>query len=402
MFDQYQPSSQTFSAQGGVGTITLMAMGDGSQACSWAARSNVSWITITSPVGGSGNGNGIVTYSVAPTTTARNGTLIVGNQVFSVYQEVNPCIVPALSTHRKTEEVYVAFSYDTDFADFNGDGFVDFVAAYGGMDFAIGFGDGTGGFHQLKTYSANFPVSFEVADFNQDGRPDIALYELNSQGIAIMLNNADGVFTLSQRIPANYFPSIQNRERKFYIRDFNGDGKPDLLFNTAPVGRQFSIDAIILAGKGDGTFTRMLSRLSYDLANRLFEAGDYNGDGNLDLAAWREVGQLSDSKDVAIWLGNGQGSFMETTHLNLTHYVQQLEATDLNGDGYTDLVAYNGGTMSVLLAKPAGGFSSEEIYPVLGGFGILVEDITGDSKPDILTKSLISILVNTRVWTKLI
>ncbi|HMV83059.1 MAG TPA: FG-GAP-like repeat-containing protein [Blastocatellia bacterium] len=387
------PLSQTFPAQGGTGTIALTATVGDPQTCSWMARSNVSWIRIISSA--SGSGNGIVTYFVEPTTSARSGTLVISGHTFSVSQEVNPCLVPALNTQRKTQEIYVISSNSTDFADFNGDGFIDFVTNYGSSAFRIGFGDGAGRFNQLETYSANYPISFEIADLNQDGRLDIAFYELESQSIAIMLNKADRVFTLSQRIPASYFLSIQDRERKFHIRDFNSDGKPDLLFNAAPFSRQFLIDAVILAGNGDGTFTKTLSRLSYDLANRLFEAGDYNGDGNLDLAAWTEVGQFSDSKDIAIWLGNGQGSFMETTHLNLTNYVQQLEAADLNGDGYTDLVAYNGRTISVVLAKPAGGFSSEDIYPVLGGFGILVEDVTGDGKPDILTKSFISILVNT-------
>src|SRR5262249_12514231 len=75
------PTSQSFAAAGGTGSVTVTA-GTG---CSWTAVSNDAWITITS--GSSGSGNGTVNYSVAQNTgSARTGTMTIASQTFSVSQ----------------------------------------------------------------------------------------------------------------------------------------------------------------------------------------------------------------------------------------------------------------------------------------------------------------------------
>lgn len=76
------PTSQSFGAAGGSGTVTVTAAGG----CSWIATSNASWITITS--GNSGTGSGTVTYSVAAntSTSSRTGTLTIAGQPFTVTQ----------------------------------------------------------------------------------------------------------------------------------------------------------------------------------------------------------------------------------------------------------------------------------------------------------------------------
>jgi hypothetical protein len=57
-----------------------------SDACSWSATSNASWITVTS--GGSGSGWGTIYYSVAANTSgsSRTGTISLAGQTFTVYQ----------------------------------------------------------------------------------------------------------------------------------------------------------------------------------------------------------------------------------------------------------------------------------------------------------------------------
>jgi len=75
-------ASQNFSTTGGSGTVNVTA----SAGCSWTAASNVSWLTVTPGIGGSGNGS--VSYSVAANTgTARTGTLTIANQTFTVNQD---------------------------------------------------------------------------------------------------------------------------------------------------------------------------------------------------------------------------------------------------------------------------------------------------------------------------
>ena len=76
------PTSQSFSASGGPGSVSVTAP----NGCSWTAVSNDSWITF--PSGNNGSGNGTVNYSVAanPSTASRNGTLTIAGKTFTVTQ----------------------------------------------------------------------------------------------------------------------------------------------------------------------------------------------------------------------------------------------------------------------------------------------------------------------------
>lgn len=91
----------------------------------------------------------------------------------------------------------------------------------------------------------------------------------------------------------------------------------------------------------------------YAVGNRpvAIVAGDFNGDGRLDLA----VANSAD-KTVSVLLGNGDGTFAKATDFELGVVPTQLVATDLNGDGRMDLVVAGGTRVSVLLGRGDGGF----------------------------------------------
>jgi hypothetical protein len=76
------PLSQTFSAAGGTGTIDVSA----NNGCSWTASSSASWLSVI--IGGVGTGDGTISFSVIVNTTAsaRNATITVGGNVFTVNQ----------------------------------------------------------------------------------------------------------------------------------------------------------------------------------------------------------------------------------------------------------------------------------------------------------------------------
>jgi hypothetical protein len=81
------PTRQSFSADGGMGSVIVTAS---SSNCSWNATSNTSWISITS--GSSGTGNGTVAYSVSANTSTnqRTGTMTIAGETFTVTQEGIP------------------------------------------------------------------------------------------------------------------------------------------------------------------------------------------------------------------------------------------------------------------------------------------------------------------------
>jgi Putative binding domain, N-terminal len=86
--------TQRFPAAGGAGSVRV----DSSGGCQWQATSNAQWITIQS--GATGSGGGEVRFQVASNSgAARNGTITIGGQTFTVMQEAVACSF-ALSANR--------------------------------------------------------------------------------------------------------------------------------------------------------------------------------------------------------------------------------------------------------------------------------------------------------------
>ena len=76
------PTSQSIGSCGGTGSVSVTSV----SGCNWQATSQASWITITA--GSSGTGNGTVNYTVAANsgTSSRTGTLLIGDQTFTLSQ----------------------------------------------------------------------------------------------------------------------------------------------------------------------------------------------------------------------------------------------------------------------------------------------------------------------------
>ena len=167
---------------------------------------------------------------------------------------------------------------------FNRDGFQDLVVANtNSNDITVLLGAGGGTFlPEIRLEAGVGPTAIVVSDFNSDRIEDVMVANFGGcctiGDVSIFLVNGDGGFVAQPRVMAG------ERPRSVAVADFNRDGRQDLA-----VANQFSSDVSVLLGRGDGTFapqTRFASA-----ANPVsVSAGDFNGDGMPDLAV---AGHLS-------------------------------------------------------------------------------------------------------------
>jgi hypothetical protein len=228
-------------------------------------------------------------------------------------------------------------------ADFNADGKTDLaVANYtdNTVSVLLGNGDGTFATHVDYATSASPYSNIVVGDFNNDGKLDIAA------GSSVLLGNGDGTFRPFIAMP--FDASI--------AADFNGDGKLDIAgISTASNGGN-TIEVAL--GNGDGTFSAPLStatQLQIGASGSLDMAvGDFNGDGKLDVAVRAQFIDGQDFGSLLVQLGNGDGTFQSGAAVSGTTYdffnPTWMGLGDFNGDGKLDIIAtscYYRDTLSV-------------------------------------------------------
>src|SRR5215467_10432955 len=161
--------------------------------------------------------------------------------------------------------------------DFNGDGKLDLaVCNFGDWNIYVLLGNGDGTFQAARSvYVASgggFPWYVVTADFNGDGKLDLAVSNYGDNSLSVLLGNGDGTFQAPQTTPVGTNPG------KVAVGDFNGDGKLDLAVSSVANGT-----VSVLLGRGDGTFLPPLVT-PVGPNHWYFAVGDVNGDGRLDLA----------------------------------------------------------------------------------------------------------------------
>ena len=257
-----------------------------------------------------------------------------------------------------TDDITVgAVPYSITTADFNGDGKVDLATANGG-DNTIGTisvlsGNGNGDFTGITTIVVGpGPHSIITADFNGDGKADLATanvssntYGVNGNTVSIRLNNGSDGFTAAADLVVGDSPV------SITTGNFNGDGNTDLA--TANGGNN---TISVRLGNGSGGFTTAADLEVTPYSPRSITTGDFNGDGNMDLAA-------AAGYNISAWLGNGSGSgsgsgsFTAITDITLMSFfnLNSITTADFNHDGNADLAAVASGDGDKIFALNASG-----------------------------------------------
>jgi hypothetical protein len=225
----------------------------------------------------------------------------------------------------------------------------------------------------------NKPFSVEIADLNGDKIKDLVIANGEDSSVTILIGTGKGNFNEAKGSPfaVGYMPN------DIAIADFNKDGKPDLAF--ANHDRKY---LTVLAGDGAGSFTSLKGSpfpVEVKPHTHGLVAGDFNGDGNIDL-----VTDSWGNNHLAVLFGNnGHGFNSPVKYLEVgKHPYQRIRAADLNKDGNLDLITTNldGDNTTILLGDGKGDFKEAAGSPFACGdspFGVAVSDIDHDGNPDL-------------------
>jgi tetratricopeptide (TPR) repeat protein len=231
-----------------------------------------------------------------------------------------------------------------------------------------------------RTTAPAIAPSIASAVLTTSGFHDLVVTDPVANTVEILLSNGDDTFKQATGSPI----TVGQQPSSIVLGDFNADGNQDF----AVTNFKDSTLSLFL-GNGDGTF-KQATGSPFALPTTTtgpiaMASGDFNSDGNLDLALVNET-----TNNVTILLGNGSASFSLATGSPFVvgKFPVAIASADLNGDSHADIVVVNqaDNTISVLLGNGDGTFTSALNSPLATGqapTSVTIADFNGDSLPDI-------------------
>ncbi len=266
-------------------------------------------------------------------------------------------------------------------ADFNSDGKRDLAAAtFNGLFLLVG--NGLGSFATpLKIYE---PAGASVAtgDLNNDGKPDLAF---GSYSLVVLLGDGNGGFSAPSLFP------YESRASTSYlvIADVDGDGKQDIATAT-----EFPSGVSFFKGDGAGGFTPTRSYLPASNMSRM-ALGDVDADGDPDIVAGSSV-----LKNTGSGVFEAARAIYTSTGTSFSGAPFDLALGDFNADGRSDMavllrpfVGQDPGRMTILLRDAAGNFTpaSSITYTFGSLHSVISADFNRDGRADLAIGATLSI-----------
>lgn len=282
-------------------------------------------------------------------------------------------------------------------ADFNGDGRVDCAylheLAFAAGGFAVMLNLGARRFSAPVSYSTgSYPQSFTASDLDGDGDLDLAVVNNVSSAngtMSVLRNAGNGTFGP----PVDY--AVGQVPVDVVAIDVDGDGDRDLAVPSGTLGTQ---TLHVWINQGTGTYgprkAFVLGAIPYGAV-----AGDFDHNGFADLAIAR------DDFAIAVFYNTGL-TFTVPIILATAGTPQTIEAGDVDGDGDLDLAILKsiigGGQMSIFRNNGSGGFPTRTDYalPAWSGWGgdVALKDMDGDGDLDALAavepNAILSVFAN--------
>jgi hypothetical protein len=282
-------------------------------------------------------------------------------------------------------------------ADFNGDGKPDLAVShkYGSIGVSLNHGDGT--FATAVHYSVGADLnSVTAADFNGDGKIDLATsFPLNPSdggpgGFAVLMGNGDGTFQSAVNYPG------LGSTTSIASADFSGDGKPDVAVGTTAVFGPGGVSMML--NNGNGTFTAG-GGYSAGASPSFLHQADVNADSKPDLVvANAGASFLGLGGSVSILLNNGNGTFPAPINYASSDSSNGITTGDFNHDSNLDIAVsqYEAGSLLLFTGNGDGTFSpGGEVSTSGSPYAVCSADFDGDGNVDLAastTEAVVSVL----------
>ena len=261
----------------------------------------------------------------------------------------------------------------TAIADFDADGRLDVAVSCELEDsIALLLGRADGRFEApVLVPVGDGPLGLVAADFNADGASDLAVADRGADDIRVLLGAGDGSFAAPIVLPVDDGP------RPLAVGDLNGDRIPDLV-----VGNQYAYTTTVLLGLGNGDFIPATTIASGREASDIAIADlDVDGVADVVVTNWLD-------RDFAVLRGLGGGTLAPPVNSSMDDFPSGVVVADFDGDGLPDVaVACMNFTNSLLIRRGAGGGTFGPVVVVSGSppsHDLLATDIDDDGDPDVL------------------
>jgi hypothetical protein len=217
---------------------------------------------------------------------------------------------------------------------------------------------------------AVFPAStgvdpIQAGDFNNDGKLDIVVGNTRHHFLSILLGDGAGNFSApikSDVDPSGSLPRpSQIGPRSLSVADFNRDGKLDVavgLLGKWEPGMDIPGDLRIMVGDGNGNLSLLYEYETGQYSYSVY-SDDFNSDGIADLAISSVSNVGSNPYRIVVLQGDGLGAFSSAQTLNpITENSNPggISSGDFNRDGFVDLLAF-GSSLDLYLGNGVGLFT---------------------------------------------
>lgn len=263
-------------------------------------------------------------------------------------------------------------------ADFDGNGKLDLAVANGAsnnVSILLGYGTGTFIANNFSPFAAGtLPTAIVGADFDGDTKADLAIVDNTANAVTVLINNGSGTFTAAANSPF----TVGSLPIAIAVGDFNNDNHKDLA-----VVNNGGSSVTILLGDGSGDFAPASgSPITVGSGARSIAVGKFNNDSNQDL-----VVANSTANTLSILTGDGLGGFSASTITGFTN-PYAVAVGDFNKDTKQDIavVSNSNHNVTILLGDGLGAFQTKGPYTAnMGASALAIADFNGDGILDIAT-----------------